>query len=122
MDRNAHATDLLKEIAPNGATPEQRQHVKDMLKFGVSDGDIRNLYAQGLGVGQGTALACNSVQSKFELNQSFTTDDGNTYSTDAPDKVTDLRNRYPLIVKKEQGIWDKSDVGYRFTGHLTCHG
>ena len=48
MGRNAHAASLLKEIAPNGATPEQRQHVKDMLNVGVSDADITSFYAQGL--------------------------------------------------------------------------
>ncbi|WP_082697758.1 DUF6531 domain-containing protein [Novosphingobium fuchskuhlense] len=53
LDRNAHAASLL----PDGATPEQRQHVKEMLKAGVSDADIRSLYAQGLGVGQGLQLA-----------------------------------------------------------------
>jgi hypothetical protein len=65
MDRNAHAADLLEEIAPDGATTEQRQHVKDMLKVGVSDSDIRNLYAQGLGVGQGPALASSGIASPF---------------------------------------------------------
>jgi hypothetical protein len=56
MDRNGHAAELLKEIAPDGATPEQRQHVKEMLKVGVSDSDILNLYARELGVGQGLTL------------------------------------------------------------------
>lgn len=48
MGRNAHAADILDQIAPNGATPQMRQHVKEMLAVGVSDSDIAAYYAQGL--------------------------------------------------------------------------
>jgi hypothetical protein len=48
IGRNIHADRLLDQIAPNGAVPGQRQHVKDMLKVGVSDEDIKNYYAQML--------------------------------------------------------------------------
>lgn len=59
IDRNAHADHLLDKIAPDGATKEMRQQVKDLLRGGVSDTDIAAYYGQGMD--KGTALVSNAV-------------------------------------------------------------